>query len=215
VPIHYTDPNADVPPGVDFRDAGQVRTWVAACELDKPWRRPMRVRFAELVATLPPRSRILELGSGPGLLAECVLDRCTNVASYTLVDFSEHMLSLSRDRLNRFPITQFVHTNFKAPDWTEALHPPYAAVIAMQAGHEMRHKRHVPALYQQLRRVLSPGGMLAVCDGTPGESADLWRQSLYLTVEEQTDALAAAGFQAAALDTAIGSMVLVVGRVSG
>jgi ubiquinone/menaquinone biosynthesis C-methylase UbiE len=213
VPIHYPDPSADVPPGVDFLDAAQVHTWVAACEVDKPWRRPMRIRFAELVATLPPRSRVLELGSGPGLLAECILDRCPNVASYTLLDFSEHMLSLSRDRLKRFAVAEFINANFKAPDWTDALNPPYAAAIAMQSVHEIRHKRHVPALYQQVRQVLSPGGMIAVCDGTPGESPVLWRRSLCLTLEEQLDALAAAGVAGAVLDRASGSMVLVVGRV--
>ena len=84
----------------------------------------MRSRFAELVATLPPGTRLLELGSGPGLLAECILDRCPNVASYTLLDFSEHMLRLSRDRLERFPAAQFVTANFTAPNWTDALAPP-------------------------------------------------------------------------------------------
>jgi trans-aconitate methyltransferase len=214
VPIQYTDPDADVPPGVDFLDAEQVHAWVRACELDKPWRLPMRSRFAELVATLPPRSRVLELGSGPGLLAECILDRCPNLASYTLLDYSDHMLSLSRERLQRFPMAQFVNANFKTPEWTAALSPPYTAVIAMQAVHEIRHKRHVPGLYQRLRQVLSPGGMVAVCDGTPEEGSALWRRSLCLTLEEQIDALAAAGFTDVVHDNAIGSMVLVVGRVS-
>ena len=214
MPIYYTDPDADVPPGVDFLDAEQAHGWVAACDVEKPWRLPMRIRFAELVATLPPGSRVLELGSGPGLLAECILDRCTNLASYTLLDFSEHMLRLSRDRLKRFPEAQFVNANFKASHWTDALSPPYTAVIAMQAVHEIRHKRHVPGLYEQLRQILSPGGIVAVCDGTPGDSPVLWRQSLCLTLEEQIDALAAAGFADAVLDTAIGSMVLIAGRVS-
>ena len=174
----------------------------------------MRTRFAELIATLPPGSRVLELGCGPGPLGECILERCTNVASYTLVDSSEHMLRLSRDRLSRFAEAQFVNANFKAPDWTQAVTPSYSAVIAMQAVHEIRHKRHVPGLYQQLRQLLSPGGMVAVCDGTPGDTPVLSRQSLYLTREEQLGALAAAGFTDAVLDMAIGSMVLVVGRGS-
>jgi ubiquinone/menaquinone biosynthesis C-methylase UbiE len=175
----------------------------------------MRTRFAELVEALPQGSRMLELGSGPGLLAECVLDRCTNLASYTLLDFSEHMLGLSRDRLKRFPATQFVNANFKAAGWIESLHPPYAAVIAMQAVHEIRHKRHVPGLYTQVRQILSPGGMLAVCDGTPGDSPALWRQSLCLTLDEQKEALEASGFTGAVLDQAIGNMVLIVGHVAG
>ena len=212
--IHYTDPDADVPPGVDFLDAEHVRDWVAACEVDKPWRLPMRIRFAELLAGLPPGSRVLELGSGPGLLAECILERCANLASYTLLDFSDHMLSISRDRLGRFPVTQFVKANFKAASWTEALSPPYTAVIAMQAVHEIRHKRHVPGLYRQILPIVSPGGTIAVCDWTPDDSAVLWRRSLFLTLEEHTDALSAAGFVDVAPDKAIEQMVLVVGHVS-
>ena len=158
MPIHYTDPNADVPPGVDFLDAEQAHAWVASCELDKPWRLPMRSRFVELIATLPPNARVLELGSGPGLLAECILEHCTNVASYTLLDFSEHMLRLSRDRVGRFPQAQFINANFKSPDWAQALEPPYSAVVAMQAAHEIRHKRHVPGLYRQLRESYALAG---------------------------------------------------------
>ena len=212
--IHYTDPNSDVPPGVDFLDPGQVRDWTAACEVDKPWRVPMRNRFAELVALLPPGSRLLELGSGPGLLAECVLERCANVASYTLLDFSHPMLNLSRERLKRFPVAQFVNANFKVPDWTEALNPPYTAVIAMQSVHEIRHKRHIPGLYRQLRQVLAPGGMVAVCDGTPEDTDVLWRRSLFLTLDEQIEALASTGFADVALDRAVGNIVLVAGRIS-
>ena len=211
--IHYTDPDADVPPGVDFLDAGQVHEWLAACELDKPWRVPMRTRFAELIAMLPPRSRVLELGSGPGLLAECVLERCGNLASYTLLDFSDHMLALSRDRLQRFPIAQFVNANFKNSHWIQALDPPYNAVIAMQSVHEIRHKRHIPGLYRQLPQILFPGGTVAVCDWTPEDSDVLWRRSLFLTLEEQIDALTAAGFADVVLDHSMGRMVLVTGLV--
>jgi hypothetical protein len=42
----------------------------------------------------------------------------------------------------------------------------------------------------------------------------LWRRSLFLTLEEQLHALAAAGFADVALDKAIGQIVLIVGRVS-
>jgi ubiquinone/menaquinone biosynthesis C-methylase UbiE len=174
----------------------------------------MRNRFAELVALLPPGSRLLELGSGPGLLAECVLERCANVASYTLLDFSHPMLNLSRERLKRFPVAQFVNANFKVPDWTEALNPPYTAVIAMQSVHEIRHKRHIPGLYRQLRQVLAPGGMVAVCDGTPEDTDVLWRRSLFLTLDEQIEALASTGFADVALDRAVGNIVLVAGRIS-
>ena len=99
MPIHYTDPRIDVPPGVNFLDAGQASAWVAACEVDKPWRDPMRRRFADVVGALPNGARVLELGAGPGYLAESVLESCPHLGSYTLLDFSDHMLKLSRARL--------------------------------------------------------------------------------------------------------------------
>jgi cyclopropane fatty-acyl-phospholipid synthase-like methyltransferase len=172
----------------------------------------MRQNFAELLGKLPPGASVLELGSGPGYLAECVFERCTNVESYTLLDFSEVMLGLSRNRLARFPAARFVNADFRTADWTRALSPPYSTVIAMQAVHEVRHKRHAPGLYRQIRKLLVPNGLIAVCDGTPQDGSELWRTSLLMTAEEQLHALASAGFLGAVLDRSIGPMVLATGR---
>jgi ubiquinone/menaquinone biosynthesis C-methylase UbiE len=212
MPIHYKDPTADVPPGVDFLVESEVRTWVAACEVNKPWRMPVRLRFAELIAYLPG-SNVLELGSGPGLLAECVLQYCPNVSRYTLLDFSEHMLTLSREHLIRFSSAHFVKGDFKSEEWTSVLEPPYSAVIAMQAIHEIRHKRHVPALYRELRALLAPGGIISICDGTPKDSS-LVQTSLYMTADEQVSALMNAGFSDVVVDKVFGSHVLITGRAN-
>jgi SAM-dependent methyltransferase len=214
MPIHYTDPRIDVPSGVDFLDAEQARAWVSACEVDKPWRDPMRRRFADLVNALPPGARVLELGSGPGYLAEFVLERCPNLENYTLLDFSEHMLALSQERLTRFEAARFVKADFKTQDWHRELAPPYAAVLAMQAVHEIRHKRHVPALYGQIRDLLEADGLLAVCDGTPRDTTILWQVSLCMTVDEQLDVFVSAGYSEIRLEKEIGSMILVTGRAS-
>lgn len=214
MPNHYTDPRIDVPPGVDFLDAEQVRAWVSACEVDKPWRDPMRRRFADLVGALPSGARVLELGSGPGYLAESVLESCPNLESYTLLDVSEHMLELSRERLTRFEGARFVQADFKTADWYQELSPPYAAVLAMQAVHEIRHKRHVPGLYGQIRDLLEPDGLLAVCDGRPRDTTVLWQVSLCMTVDEQIDAFASAGFTGMRLEEELRVMILVTGRAS-
>jgi hypothetical protein len=63
----------------------------------------------------------------------------------------------------------------------------------MQAVHEIRHKRHVPALYQQLRSVLDVGGVLLVADHVPWDDSLRWT-SLFMTLREQQDAFEAAGF---------------------
>lgn len=212
MPIHYIDPRLDVPPGVDFLDAEQTHAWVSACEVDKPWRDPMRRRFADLVSALPPGARVLEIGAGPGYLAEMVLESCPHLGSYTLLDFSKHMLELSRKRLAGFAAAKFVNADFKKQDWHRELAPPYTAVLAMQAVHEVRHKRHAPALYAQIKTLLKANGLLAVCDGTPRDNTVLWQVSLCMTVDEQLAAFASAGFSDVRLEEEIGSMILVTGR---
>jgi SAM-dependent methyltransferase len=211
MPIHYTDPSLDVPPGVDFLDSEQVRAWVAACE-NKPWRTPMRKHFVRLIGALSDGARVLELGSGPGLLAEAILQDCPNVERYTLLDFSLQMLALSEQRLARFEGVEFVQADFKKPDWFQALSGRYSAVVPMQAVHEIRHKRHVPGLYRQLRAMLEPGGLLAVCDGVPRDPSILSQVNLYMTAAEQMEAFEQAGFEQVILEEQSERVALVTGR---
>jgi hypothetical protein len=82
----------------------------------------------------------------------------------------------------------------------------------MQAVHEIRHKRHVPGLYRQIRDLLEPDGLLAVCDGTPRDTTALWQVSLCMTVDEQLDAFASAGFAEIKVVETIGAMILATGR---
>lgn len=212
MPIQYTDPDLDVPPGVDFLDPDHVHSWVAACEVDKPWRAPMREHFARLIGALSSGARILELGSGPGLLAEAILQACRNVERYTLLDFSLQMLELSRKRLGQFEGVDFVNGDFKQLDWSHDFSTRYSAVVAMQAVHEIRHKRHVPGLYRQVRDLLEPGGILAVCDGVPRDPS-LFQQNLYMTTGEQLEAFALAGFERVRLENQIEHIILVTGSV--
>src|SRR5919106_241316 len=112
-------------------------------------------------------ARVLELGSGPGLLAHRVLQRCSNLETYTLVDFSEPMLALSRERLAAFPAASFVLASFKSEDWTRRVEGRFDCVVSMQAVHELRHKRHARRLYEQVSQALAVPGVVLVCDHTP------------------------------------------------
>ena len=183
----------DIPYGDDWQNVTNVATWIDAADRTRPWRALLRERIAAQVGARRPGARILELGSGPGLLAECILERCSNVSSYTLLDFSPHMLAASRVRLARFPFAHFVSADFKSENWIESAIGPFDAIVSMQAVHELRHKRHARTLYQQIHQVAAPLGQLLVCDHLPIDSTPR-SQALYLTEQEQLVALAAAGF---------------------
>src|SRR5262245_40582186 len=99
--------DGDIPCVDDWQSATTGAEWIDASHRKRPWRAQFRERIAERVGALRYDLRVLELGSGPGFLAECVLERCPNVSSYTLLDFSPHMLSASRERLSRFAAARF------------------------------------------------------------------------------------------------------------
>jgi predicted methyltransferase len=68
-------------------------------------------------------------------------------------------------------------------------------VITHQSVHELRHKRHAPALHSRVLQVLRPGGLYLVCDHFAGEGG-MGNTALYMSLDEQREALQGAGFVA-------------------
>jgi SAM-dependent methyltransferase len=190
------DAELDVPYGEDFHDAAVAQAWADAAPRKRPWRATIFDHFVSIVGSAAMTSpRVLELGSGPGFLAEQVLGRCPSVGLYTLVDFSEPMLEQSRRRLaSRAVRAQFLHVDFKSETWTEQVDGPFDFVLSLQAVHELRHKRHAVRLYTQLRAVLAPGAQVLICDHLPEGAHTPRHRVLYLSQEENLAAFAQAGF---------------------
>jgi SAM-dependent methyltransferase len=183
----------DVPYGNDWDSATEAAAYGESADRARPWRSEIRDHIAARIATLAPRGRVLELGSGPGLLAHRVLERCRSLAAYTLIDFSEPMLALSRERLHAFPAASFVLGSFKSEDWRRRVDGPFDCVVSMQAVHELRHKRHARRLYEEVYQVLAVPGLFLVCDHTPFDDSPK-STALYMTEQEQRHALTDAGF---------------------
>ena len=189
-----SETDGDVPYSEDLQDPSDARAWVEAADRKRPLRVHIRRAIVNQLRLLAPGARVLELGSGPGLLAEQVLLNCAAIARYTLLDFSEPMLEMSRDRVARFPSAEFVNADFRSEDWMQYLTAPYDAVVSMQAVHEVRHKRHVPKLYGQVHGLLAGDAPFLIADRVPED--DLPRSAaLFMTEQEQTRALTDAGFR--------------------
>lgn len=193
------DDEADLPYGEDFHDPAVAAEWADAAARKRPWR-PMLFDHFVAAATDVAGRRVLELGSGPGFLAEQVLDRCPSVARYTLLDFSDAMLALSRRRLARHvDRTRFVQADFKRESWPALAGGPFDLIFSLQAVHELRHKRHAARFYARARPLFSPTGRLVVCDHLPEVAPIASHRRLYMTIAESLAVLTSAGFQNAEL----------------
>ena len=199
-------PPQDVPSPIDFHDLGEAQAWEASAEA-RPGRNEMLDRITEEAARrTSPGDRILELGSGPGFLAERLLARLPDV-DYTALDFSPAMHELARARLAPWvERLTFLERSFKSVDWPDGLEP-FQLVVTNQAVHELRHKRHALGLHRQVRRVLAAGGSYLVCDHfcDPGGLDDT---ELYLTRDEQQATLEQAGFTSVERLAVAGTLVL-------
>ena len=178
--------------------------WEASAMEKRPWRTEF---FAAMASELKGcRGPVLELGSGPGFLAQYLLAQLPAVR-YVMFDFSEAMHTLARKRLGaQARRVEFVERSFKDSAWCGGL-GQFGAVVTNQAVHELRHKTHAGELHAQVRSILPAGGSYLVCDHFAGDGG-MSNSDLYMTVDEQRQALLAGGFSHVSEILRKGGMVL-------
>jgi SAM-dependent methyltransferase len=212
-----TDAEADVPYGEDFHDPAVAAAWAEGVLRKRPWRTTIFEHFAAIVdAAGVAKARVLELGSGPGFLAEQLLAKCPAIAHYTLLDFSEAMLEQSRRRLEGHrDRTEFLQADFRSDTWPRLVSAPVDFVVSLQAVHELRHKRHAVRLYSQLASLLRPCAEVLICDHLPAVAHTPRHKVLYMTQEEKLEALTLAGLVDAKVAWSAHDMALYRARASG
>lgn len=202
----------DVPSAIDLREMADARKWASSAER-RPGRNEMLNRIVdEAAASAPDAPRILELGSGPGFLAQRVFSRLPT-ARYWALDFSAAMHALARKRLAAHAErATFLVRNFKSDDWPNGLQP-FDLVLTNQAVHELRHKSYAEGLHSQVRGLLKPTGTYLMSDhfSDPG---GLPNPDLYMTMDEQEQALSAAGFTSVERLAVEGSLALYRARTA-
>jgi SAM-dependent methyltransferase len=197
----------DVPSPIDLRVMADAREWEPTALEKRPARPEFFARFAEEIALAPlPVRRILELGSGPGFLADHLLQSFPSL-SYVALDFSPAMHELASNRLGgRSAQVQFVERSFRDPDWFMGL-GKFECVVTHQAIHELRHKCHASGLHSQVRQILDSGGIYLVCDHFAGDGG-MQDDQLYMCTDEQRAALCTAGFHTVEQLMLKGSLVM-------
>jgi SAM-dependent methyltransferase len=183
----------DVPSPIDFCQQEEAEAWAASANAMRPWRTDF---FTAIVGELQrldkPSLSVLELGSGPGFLAEAVVRNVPRVR-YTLLDSSPAMHRIARTKMRRSQHAQFITADFRGADWITEV-GIFDAVVTVQAVHELRHKRHAAGLHRLVHSCLRPAGLYLVCDHVVGPEG-MTDADLYMTATEQYEALDLAGFR--------------------
>ena len=188
----------------DYFNESYVREWAGIANSRRPFRSEFFEAFAAEVAVLS-EPRILDLGSGPGFLAERILNSCA-VSSYHLFDFSPHMLDLSRARLACFGKGVCFHQgSFLDAEWWRPLEAPFDVVVSMQAIHEVRNAARIPQLYGELRLLLREGGIVLLADQVNSEQKI---EEHFLTASEHETALRNCGLTEVRQVHAAGDLVM-------
>lgn len=184
---------ADVPSPIDLTDMKDAREWERTA-MQRPFREDFFAAItAEISARHNPGLQVLELGSGPGFLAEYALSGIHDI-TYTMLDYSAAMHELARLRLSGISgnTIHYLERSFKANSWSDGINQ-VDVVATIQAVHELRHKRYAPDLFMQVHQILNPGGVLLFCDHYYGDDG-LSNDQLYMSRTEQQQALENAGF---------------------
>ena len=121
-----------------------------------PIYRPMAKRLAQLV-DIRPGWRILDAGTGTGLMAMFVAPYVGKHGKIIGIDRADQMLDIARQKATRFGFTQ---CEFRNGD-LEALELEDAQFNAAFAQFSLHYTELTQSL-RELRRVLMPGGALAI-----------------------------------------------------
>jgi SAM-dependent methyltransferase len=152
---------------------------------------PVRVRWAVAVLDLRPDDRVLEVGGGTAVSARLLLDRIP----------SGHLVALDRSPTASGRIAaasprevesgRLVVVTLALADVDDTTLPPASVDVALAVDVNVFWTSDAAPELAVLRRVLVPGGRLAVCFGADGPRAEAVGSRV---LEPVAQAVAAAGF---------------------
>lgn len=116
--------------------------------------------LAELKSRLSPDSCVVELGIGPGYLAEHLL-RLMPQIQYHGVDFSSPMLDLARQRLRPYSTrVTYVQADLIKESWWTGIPAPVDAIVSTWSLHDLGSPENIEVVYKDCAQVLQDGGVL-------------------------------------------------------
>lgn len=143
----------------EFHDESFAQGWA-----DRFVPTPERIRLFELILSeiqsiIKSDGYILELGIGPGYLANHVLSAMPNI-NYIGIDFSQPMLAIASKRLKQYSDRlELVCADLIHDAWQNSFHQPIHAVISTWALHDLGSQNNIFKVYEKSKQTLIDGGL--------------------------------------------------------
>ncbi|MDI4650030.1 class I SAM-dependent methyltransferase [Cohnella hashimotonis] len=138
--------------------------------------------------------RVLDLGAGTGLMAAMVRSKLP-AARMTLIDMSESMLDVARERFSGDP-----HVEIIVADYSDYAFAPesFDIIVSSLSIHHLTHASK-QELFKKLYRALSPGGVFVNADQVAGHTpaSDAYYRRRWLAE------IAASGLSQSAIDASV------------
>ena len=181
----------------EFHDAAFAAGWAERFTPTAP-----RLRLFDAIveqlrrAPAAAAGRVVELGVGPGFLAERVLSSLPAVRRYVAVDFSEPFLSIARRRLAPFAgRVTFVAADLLSGGWPAAVGgPPADACVSTWALHDLGGPEATSKVYRDCAGLLGAGGLLLNGDFVKPEGTAYGFEAGRFEVGQHLEMLRSAGF---------------------
>ena len=117
-----------------------------------------------------PHPTILDIGAGTGLLSALMIQKFPD-AQLTLVDLSESMLSIAKERFSDRSNVRYIAGDYSSVDFAGRYDLCCSALSIHHLEHEEKHK-----LYKKIFDSLNPGGMFVNADQVLGETTVINRR---------------------------------------
>ncbi|MEN6329872.1 MAG: methyltransferase domain-containing protein [Methanobacteriaceae archaeon] len=117
---------------------------------------------ADLAITNIQKPRILDLGAGTGLLTSYIYDKYPQ-GHFTLLDLSEEMLQIARERFRNAPHFSYVVADYMEHDFGNS----FDLIVSSLSIHHLKHQNK-QILYRKIYHHLKPEGIFLNADQVLG-----------------------------------------------
>ena len=144
----------------EFHDEEFVTGWAERFVPTPERLQLFEVISAELRTAVPATGRVVELGIGPGYLAQHLLQGMPGIRYYG-IDFSTPMLDIARQRLKAHSDrVNYIQADLLRDGWWADLPAPVNAIVSTWALHDLGSQKNVESVYRGCAQVLREGGVL-------------------------------------------------------